>query len=223
MNMPKSKLFALLGAASICLAAMSPAHAETLDRLLAGQTLTVGNLVFSNFSVPPNQMFNASPQNFDVQGVIQVDPATGVTQSGLRIVIVQQGVPAPFVLAKGRGIDNLVVMIDYTVTGPAPQMHNITQVAYADVVGNAGVAINSVYGTLEEVILQFAPNVGYTNWFGQPVIGSKVDSDLMTATPAGDVAASYVIRSALNMDIRTNKGKKAGTSTAAGWDTLFSE
>jgi hypothetical protein len=57
------------------------ADATTLDKL-TGQSLTVGNLLFSNIQAP--NVSGIGPSAIDVQGVVTVDPLTGAQRTGLR-------------------------------------------------------------------------------------------------------------------------------------------
>ena len=63
----KSKFFGVLASAALFCGAMSQAQATPLDKL-SGQSITVGNLIFSNFSSP--NFIGAGPSNIDVQGLV---------------------------------------------------------------------------------------------------------------------------------------------------------
>ena len=82
----QSKFLGVLVTALFC-GAMSQAQATPLDKL-SGQSLAVGNLVFSNFSWPSFIGLGAS--NVDVQGLLVTDPGTGKKTAGLRFVMIYQ-------------------------------------------------------------------------------------------------------------------------------------
>src|SRR5512140_3167709 len=72
-------VIAVLIAAAFSLVSVA-GEATPLDKL-SGQSITVGNLVFSNFAWP--SFSGASPSNIDVQGIVVTDPVTGQQQAGL--------------------------------------------------------------------------------------------------------------------------------------------
>src|SRR5471030_2058915 len=110
-------LIAVLIAAAFSLMSV-PGEATPLDKL-AGQSITVGNLVFSNFSWPA--FISAGPSNIDVQGILVTDPVTGKQAAGLRFVIIQSGASKPFSLSPQGGPHEIVFNIDYSVTDTTGQ------------------------------------------------------------------------------------------------------
>lgn len=225
MNLISKRLKTILTLGAMLACAHSQSYAETLDVLISqGQSVTVGNYVFSNFSIPSSApMFNVTPSNFDVQGVTSVDPSTGVVKAGLRFVMVRNGVPTPLKLSPNGRKDPIVALVDYTVTGPSTELRNITHTSYDEPVGRAGLSVGSAFGEFSQILNQTAPIVGYTNWWNGVLLGAPIDSAPMTLSPIENVPFTYNIRGYLHMEISSHKGVKAGTISVRGWDTLFSE
>ena len=228
----KSKFFGVLAAAALfCGAAMPQAQATPLDKL-SGQSITVGNLIFSNFSWP---YFNGlGPSNVDVQGLVVIDPATGKQTAGLRFVMIQSGVPAPFVMSPQGGPHEIDFQLVYSVTDTTGQLSTITTTTNATAVGNSGIFENTlaanVPGNFTNSTLTY---MYYCNWFGalcantsSPLPGDFVEVTSGNPTfsaPLYPGLSTYVVQHELQMQITNRKGTVGGTVTLQGFDTLFRE
>jgi hypothetical protein len=212
-----------------------PAEATPLDKL-SGQSITVGNLVFSNFSWP--SFSGAGPSNIDVQGVVVTDPATGQQQAGLRFVVIQSGAQKPFSLSPQGGPHEIVFTIDYSVTNISSQLTTIAHSINATVSGQAGVffvtnasdALNVTAGSLADPALTMLASC---NWFGIVCSGSSSASptsfavvasgDLSQSAPLFPGITTYYVQHQVQLQISNRKGVPGGTVTLQGWDALFSE
>jgi hypothetical protein len=240
----KAKFSGVLAAAAlICGAAISQAQATPLDKL-SGQSIAVGNLIFSDFSWP---VFNgAGPSNIDVQGIVVTDPATGAQQAGLRFVVIQSGVPKPFSLSAKGGPHEIAFWIDYSVTDTTGQLRTIAASASALAAGQAGYQ----FLTDSSPSFNIARNVGLDqtltsleicNWFGnvcpdgQGIIQNQfgvVDpippfpfftGALAASAPLFPGAATYYVQHEMDLQIANKKGTVAGTVTMQEFSALFSE
>ena len=212
-----------------------PSEATPLDKL-AGQSITVGNLVFSNFSWPA--FISAGPSNIDVQGILVTDPVTGKQQAGLRFVIIQSGAPKPFSLSPQGGPHEIAFNVDYSVTDTTGQLTTIAHSINATVAGQAGVFFNTnasdslavTSGSLADPTLTM---MNSCNWFGSICSGSASASatsyvivaggDLSVSAPLYPGFATYYVQHHVDLQISNRKGVTGGTVTLQGWDALFNE
>jgi hypothetical protein len=207
-------------------------EATPLDKL-SGQSLTVGNLVFSNFSWPG--FSGLGPSNIDVQGLVVTDPLTGMQQAGLRFVMIQSGAPAPVVMSAKGGAHEIVFQVSYSVTDTTGQLSTVTTSTIATAVGQSGVIQNTDVADLPTGNT-FNPTltyIYYCNWFGtlcenststSPGAFAIVVSGNPTFTaPLFPGLRTYSVQHELQMQISNRKGTVAGTVTLQGWDVLFNE
>ena len=211
-------------------------EATPLDKL-SGQSITVGNLVFSNFSWP--SFIGAGPSNIDVQAVVVIDPATGSQQAGLRFVVMQSGAPKPFSLSPLGGPHEIAFSIDYSVTDTAGQLRTMAQSINTAVSGQAGDffttnASNSsgvTSGSLTDPTLVI---MAQCNWFGsvcnQPLSSPSPTSFAIVSSGNQSMSAplfpglvTYYVQHQVDLQISNRKGVSGGTVTLQGWDALFSE
>jgi hypothetical protein len=225
---------ALLTTAVFSLVSTS-SEATPLDKL-AGQSMTVGNLVFSNFSWP--SFVSASPSNIDVQAMVVTDPVTGAQQVGLRFVVIQAGVPKPFSLSPQGGPHEMVLNVEYSVTDISGQLAYTAQSINATVAGQAGFLVSTnasnaagvTDGSLADPTLTM---MNSCNWFGVPCSGvSGPTANAFTIIGSGDLALSaplfpgvftYFVRHQVQLQISNRKGVPGGSVTLQGWDALFRE
>jgi len=225
---------ALLTTAVLSLVSI-PSEATPLDKL-AGQSITVGNLVFSNFSWP--SFVSASPSNIDVQGIVVTDPVTGAQQAGLRFVVIQSGVAKPFSLSPQGGPHEIVLNVIYSVTDLSGQLATIAHSINATVAGQAGVFVDTngssslavTEGSLADPTLTMMVSC---NWFGVVCSGSSSASqtsfavvasdDLSQSAPLFPGIATYYVQHQVQLAISNRKGVPGGTVTLQGWDALFRE
>ncbi len=227
-------VIAVLIAAAVSLVSV-PAGATPLDKL-SGQSITVGNLVFSNFSWP--FFSGAGPSNIDVQGIVVTDPATGQQQAGLRFVVIQGGVPKPFSLSPKGGPHEIVFEIDYSVTDITGQLATTAHTINATVEGQAGVlaatnASNSLAVTAGSLADPTLTMMVSCNWFGIVCSGSSSASstsfaivasgDLSQTAPLYPGISTYYVQHQIQLQISNRKGVPGGTATLQGWDALFRE
>lgn len=125
----KVKLTCAVAAALAAVALAAPANATPLDKLI-GKSLTVGNLMFSNFAAP--SFVGAGPSAIDVQGVVLTDPITGAVQTGLRFV-------APFAQTPKSGPHEIVLNVDYSVTDLTGRVRSTSQTINASTSGQGQV------------------------------------------------------------------------------------
>jgi len=217
--------------------ALVPARTEAtpLDKL-AGQSITVGNLVFSNFSWP--FFTGAGPSNIDVQAIVVTDPVTGLQQAGLRFVVIQSNVPSPFALSPQGGPHEIGFTIDYSVTDTSGQLAAMSQRVQDAVVGQAGVLFSTngsgslavTEGSLADPTLTMLISC---NWFGSTCSGSSSASSTSYAivgsggptesAPLFPGFATYYVQHHADLQISNRKGVTAGTATLWGWDALFNQ
>jgi hypothetical protein len=227
-------VIAVLIAAAVSLVSV-PGEATPLDKL-SGQTITVGNLAFSNFSWP--SFVGASPSNIDVQGIVVTDPVTGQQQAGLRFTVIQGGVPKPFTLSPQGGPHEMVLNVDYSVTDLSGQLATIAHSINATVAGQAGVFVDTnassslgvTEGSLADPTLTIMDSC---NWFGVMCSGSSSASptsfavvasgDLSQSAPLFPGIATYYVQHQVQLQISNRKGVPGGTVTLQGWDALFRE
>jgi hypothetical protein len=227
-------VIAVLIAAAVSLVSV-PGEATPLDKL-SGQSITVGNLVFSNFSWP--SFIGAGPSNIDVQGIVVTDPVTGQQQAGLRFTVIQGGVPKPFTLSPQGGPHEMVLNVDYSVTDLSGQLATIAHSINATVAGQAGVfvatnassSLGVTEGSLADPTLTIMDSC---NWFGVMCSGSSSASPTSFAVVAsGDLSqsaplflgiATYYVQHQVQLQISNRKGVPGGTVTLQGWDALFRE
>jgi hypothetical protein len=211
-----------------------PSEATPLDKL-SGQSITVGNLIFSNFSSP--NFVGAGPSNIDVQGVILIDPSTGLQQTGLRFVVIQSGVPKPFSVSPTGGPHEIVLNVDYSVTDTTGQLRTAAESIVSTVTGQAGVFFSTgaspsqavADGSLVDPTLTL---MFYENWFGTLSANSTsgapnyavVDSDHPSfSAPLFPGVTTFYVHHQVQLATSNRKGITGGTVTLQGWDSLFSE
>jgi hypothetical protein len=210
-----------------------PSEATPLDKL-AGQTITVGNLVFSNFAWP--SFVSASPSNIDVQGIVVTDPLTGAQQAGLRFVVIQGGVAQPFSLSPKGGAHELVLNVEYSVTDLSGQLAFTAQSINVTVAGQAGFLVttnasDSLAVTDGSLAYPGLTMMNSCNWFGILCSGSSgptpntfsvvASGDLSQSAPLAPGAFTYFIRHQVQLQTSNRKGVPGGTVTLQGWDALF--
>jgi hypothetical protein len=210
-----------------------PSEATPLDKL-AGQSITVGNLVFSNFSWP--SFVSASPSNIDVQGIVVTDPVTGAQQAGLRFVVIQSGVAMPFSLSPQGGPHEIVLNVIYSVTDLSGQLATIAHSINATVAGQAGVFVDTdasrSFGVTEGQLADPALTMMVSSdWFG--AVGSSSSSaspdsfyavasnNLSLSAPLFPGIATYYVKHQVQLAISNRKGVPGGTVTLQGWDALL--
>ena len=226
-------MIAVLIAAALSLISV-PSEATPLDKL-SGQSITVGNLVFSNFSWPA--FAGAGPSNIDVQGIVVIDPSTGKQQTGLRFVIIQSGVPKPFTLSPNGGPHEIAFVIDYSVTDTTGQLNTVAESITTAVTGQAGVAFGTnaspsqavANGSLVDPTLTL---MGYTNWFGMISANSSTSAPEFAivfsdhpslSAPLFPGTTTFYAQHVVNLAISNRKGVTGGTATLQEWSVLFSE
>jgi hypothetical protein len=227
-------VIAVLIAAAVSLVSV-PSEATPLDKL-SGQTITVGNVAFSNFSWP--SFVGAGPSNIDVQGIMVTDPATGQQQAGLRFTVIQGGVPKPFSMSPQGGPHEIVLNVIYSVTDLSGQLATIAHSINATVAGQAGVFVDTnasgslavTEGSLADPTLTMMVSC---NWFGVVCSGSSSASptsfavvaggDLSQSAPLFPGIATYYAQHQVQLAISNRKGVPGGTLTLQGWDALFRE
>jgi hypothetical protein len=227
----KSKLPGMIAAAAMSLAAASPVHATTLDKLFGGKSILVGNLVFSNFSAPV--FSGAGPSNIDVQGVVVTDPATGAQKAGLQFSVV----PQAFVMSPNGGPHEIAFWIDYSVTDTTGQLATISQSTNYSVAGQAGALFWTTAspsqavtdGSLADPRLSI---VEICNWFGS-VCPTQSDvakpgmftfsEDVQLASASLYPAATVFVQHEVDLQISNRKGVPGGTTTFQSLQVMFAE
>ena len=213
-----------------------PGEATPLDKL-SGQSITVGNLVFSNFSWP--FFTGASPSNIDVQGIVVIDPATGKQQTGLRFVVMQSGASKPFSLSPQGGPHEIGFSVDYSVTDTTGQLTTMAHSINTTVTGQAGAffttngsnSLSVTSGSLAEPTLTM---MAYCHWFGSicnlPLSSPSPTSFAIVTSGNQSLSAplfpgitTYYVQHQVDLQISNRKGVPGGTVTLQGWDALFSE
>jgi hypothetical protein len=207
----QSKCFGVLAAAALFwTAAMSQAQATTLDKLI-GTSLTVGNLVFSNFAAP--SFVGAGPNNIDVQGIVVTDPDTGKQQTGLRFV-------APFFSESlNGGPHEIVLNVLYVVTATAGQLNTTAQTMKATATGQAAV----YYFTQASPAPGFIPDTTLT-FMDTCIVGGAfacVNTPASAALYAGN--STFYMEHQVQLLISKRKGATGGTTTLQGFDVLYGE
>jgi hypothetical protein len=228
----RSTAMAVVIATALTLFAVQ-SQATPLDKL-SGQSITVGNLVFSNFSWPA--FIGAGASNIDVQGIIVIDPATGKQQSGLRFVIIQSGVPKPFSLSPNGGPHEIAFVIDYSVTDTTGQLNTMTKSIVTSVTGQAGVVFSTGASPSQVVADESLVDptftlMWYSNWFGVLTTNSstsapnfaEVSSDHPQFSAPLFPSSTVYVQHNVNLAISNRKGVTGGTATLQEWDVLFSE
>ena len=226
---------AALFAAAFVILVSARSEATPLDKL-SGKSLTVGNLVFSDFSWP--FFSGAGPSNIDVQGIVVTDPLTGRQQAGLRFVVIQSGAPKPFLLSAQGGPHEVLFQIDYTVTDFGGQLATLQHSINTAVSGQAGYlfstnASDSLAITEGSLAAPTLTMMNSCTWFGTVCSGSAAASansyaivaggDLTQTGPLFPGVATYYVQHSIQLAISNRKGVPAGTVTLQGWDALFNE
>ncbi len=206
----QSKFFAVLAAAALFwAAAMSQAQATTLDKLI-GKSLTVGNLVFSNFAAP--SFVGAGPSNIDVQGIVVTDPDTGKQQTGLRFV-------APFSQSPNGGPHEIVLNVLYVVTDTSGQLNTIAQAMNATAVGQAAVyyftQASPAPGFIADAALAFMDTCIAGGAF------ACVNTPASAALYAGN--STFYVEHQVQLLISNRKGVTGGATTLQEFDVLYGE
>lgn len=228
----QSNSFGVLAAAALfCGAAVSQAQATTLDKLI-GTSLTVGNLIFSDFSAP--SFVGASPGNIDVQGVVVTDPDTGKQQTGLRFAIV----PA-LSLSPNGGANEIALWVDYSVTNTTGQTNIVAPSVIASVTDQAGVMFTTTSSPLQDVAqaslgdptLTYAQ---YCNWFGALCVNQLISAsptgfavaisgNQSVAAPLYPGTALFHVQHQVNLRISDRNGVPGGSATLQEFNAFFSE
>jgi hypothetical protein len=206
----RARLFGrfLVAVAAFALAGgIADAQATPLDKLI-GKSLSVGNLVFSNFSAP--SFVGVGPSAIDVQTVVATDPDTGLQSTGLRFV-------APLSQSPSGGPHEIVLNVNFFVTDMAGLLDTIHHSTTGSASGQA-----VIYNF---TIASPAPG-SLTHTYLQGCIPAAVCAQLGGPTPSSlplfaDTHTLYVEQQ-VQLIIANRKGG-AGTTSLQQFEVLFTE
>jgi hypothetical protein len=206
---------------------MSQAQATPFDKLI-GQSLTVGNLIFSGFQA--QNYVGVGPSAVDVQAIFVTDPDTGKLQTGLRFVApISQG---------AKDANTIVINVFYRVTDTTGQLKTIAQSINASETGQAFVyfftdadsalvpnQLGSATPTLTLMATECVNGVPCASSAFAGGISSAVTTGLAVSAPLLTAAGStdFYVSHQVQLIISNRKGVHTGTTTLQEFDVLYSE